>query len=57
MDPVDKKTDHEIYLSIVAEAAKAKNELSCAQRDLAKANSRLEFLLVLANTLINRKKD
>jgi|TARA_R110000744_G_scaffold80826_1_gene158816 hypothetical protein len=57
MDPVDKKTDQEIYLSIVAEAAKAKNELGCAQRDLAKANSRLEFLLVLANTLINRKKD
>jgi hypothetical protein len=57
MDPIDKKTDQEIYLSIVAEAAKAKNELSCAQRDLTKANSRLEFLLVLANTLINRKKD
>jgi|TARA_B110000977_G_scaffold24181_1_gene29395 hypothetical protein len=57
MDPVDKKTDQEIYLSIVAEAAKAKNELGCAQRDVTKANSRLEFLLVLANTLINRKKD
>jgi hypothetical protein len=57
MDLMDNKTDKEIYLSMVAEAAKAKNELGCAQRDLAKANSRLEFLLVLANNLINRKKD
>ena len=46
-----------MYLSLVAEAAKAKNEIGCAQRDIAKANSRLEFLLALANNLINRKED
>lgn len=57
MDLMDNKTDEEMYLSLVAEAAKAKNELSCAQRDLAKATSRLEFLLALAHNLINRKKD
>ena len=57
MDLMDNKTDKEMYLSLVAEAAKAKNEIGCAQRDIAKANSRLEFLLALANNLINRKED
>lgn len=57
MDLMNGKTDKEMYLSLIAEAAKAKNEIGCAQRDIAKANSRLEFLLALAHNLINRKKD
>jgi len=57
MDILDNKTDQELYESLLAEAAKARNELTCAQRDLNKAQSRLSFILVLANELINRKVD
>jgi len=57
MDVLDSKTDKEITQSILAEVAKATNELRCAQQDLAKATSRLQFVLVLSNTLINRQGD
>lgn len=57
MDILDRKSDHELLASLLAEVAKARNELTCAQRDLDKASNRLNFLLVLANTLINRKED
>jgi hypothetical protein len=57
MEQLDKKTELQIHQSLVAEAAKARNEINCAQRDIAKANSRLEFLLVLTNNLIDRTKD
>jgi hypothetical protein len=57
MDILDKKNDTELLESVVAEAAKASNELNCAQNDIKKAKSRLSFLVVLANELIKRKGD
>ena len=57
MDILDKKTDDELLKSSIAELAKMSNELKCAQQDLQKATSRLSFLLVLINTMINRKGD
>lgn len=57
MDILENKSNQELYESLLAEAAKARNELACAQRDLNKAQSRLSFILVLANELINRKVD
>jgi hypothetical protein len=57
MDILDSKTDDELLRSLLAEVAKANNELKCAKQDLEKATSRLSFLLVLTNTLINRQKD
>jgi xanthine/CO dehydrogenase XdhC/CoxF family maturation factor len=55
MDIIDSKTDQELAQSILAEVAKARNELQCAQADIRKAQNRLSFLIVLANKLINRK--
>ena len=49
------KTDQELLESLLAEAAKATAEIKCAQGDLAKAQSRLSFVLAVANTLIQRK--
>jgi hypothetical protein len=57
MDILDTKTDDELLISLLAELAKARNELACAQRDLNKATSRIGFLLVIVNTLIDRTKD
>lgn len=57
MDILDKKTDQELLQSLIGELAKARNEIKCAAGDLEKANSRLSFLLVVANTLINRSGD
>ncbi|CAB5225870.1 hypothetical protein UFOVP758_27 [uncultured Caudovirales phage] len=56
MDILDSKTDKELTQSLLAELAKARNELSCAKGDLDKANNRLNFLLVIANKLIDRKE-
>jgi len=44
----------ELAQTILAEVAKTKNEIKCAENDLKKANSRLSFLIVLANELIQR---
>lgn len=57
MDILHSKTDLELHQSILAEVAKAKNEIACAKGDLDKATSRLNFLIVLANELINRGED
>lgn len=57
MDILDKKTSNELLLSLIGEVAKAKNEISCAQADINKATSRLNFALVVINKLINRKED
>jgi hypothetical protein len=57
MDILDSKTDEELHLSILAELAKTSNELKCAKADIEKISSRLSFLLVITNNLINRKKD
>ena len=53
---IEDKTNLELAQSILAETAKARNEIDCAQRDLKKAQSRLSFLIVAANALIEREK-
>jgi hypothetical protein len=57
MDILDKKSDHELLQSLLAEMAKANNEIKCAQNDLNKAQNRMKFLLLLANILIERQGD
>ena len=57
MDILDQKTDEELLRSLIAELAKAKNELQCARGDIDKITSRIGFLLAITNTLINRTKD
>jgi prefoldin subunit 5 len=57
MDVLDKKSDKELLESALAEIAKTKNEVRSAEQDLNKAKSRLSFLIVLANKLIDRKGD
>jgi hypothetical protein len=57
MDVLENKTDKELLKSLLAEIAKAQNEIKCARGDIDKAQSRLAFLIVLANEMINRQKD
>ena len=57
MDVLDSKTDKELLQSVLAELAKTSNELRCAKQDIDKITSRLSFLLVVTNKLINRKGD
>lgn len=57
MDVLDNKTDQQLLTSLIAEIAKATNEIRCAKADLDKAHSRIKFLLVLAHTLIERQGD
>jgi hypothetical protein len=57
MDILDSKTDEELLKSLLAELAKARNELACARGDIDKAAGRINFLLAITNTLINRKED
>jgi hypothetical protein len=57
MQILDSLSDKELVQTILAELAKAKNEIKCARADIDKATSRINFLLAVANTLINRSKD
>lgn len=57
MDIIDNKTDKELLQSLIAEIAKATNEIKCARGDIDKAQSRIKFLLVVAHTLIERQGD
>jgi hypothetical protein len=57
MDILDSKTDQELLESLIAEIAKATNEIKCARGDIDKAQGRIKFLLVVAHTLMNRSKD
>jgi hypothetical protein len=57
MDLLDSKTDKELLESLLAELAKANNEVKCARTDLDKATNRMRFLILLSNTLIERQKD
>jgi hypothetical protein len=57
MDLLKGKSDDDLLKSILAEVAKAQNEIRCARGDIDKAQGRLGFLIVLANELINRKED
>jgi len=54
MDVLDTKTPDELLRSILAESAKAQNELRCAQTDLRKAQSRQQFVLALVNQMLDR---
>jgi hypothetical protein len=57
MDILENKTNKELYESLLAEMAKATNELKCSERDIKKAQGRLQFVLVAVNELINRTGD
>jgi hypothetical protein len=57
MDIVDNKSNNELVQSILAETAKAQNEVACARRDLEKATSRLKFVVMVANIMIERQGD
>jgi hypothetical protein len=57
MDILDQKTDKELLKSLLAELAKARNELACAKGDIDKISGRIGFLLAITNTMINRSKD
>lgn len=50
------KTDQDLILSLIAEVAKAQNEIACARGDLEKASSRLKFTLMVINELKDRKE-
>lgn len=50
----DDKTDMEILLSLEAEVAKSLNEIRCAQRDLAQAETRLRFALTTVHYMKQR---
>jgi hypothetical protein len=57
MEVIDSKTTNQLLLSLLAETAKATNELRCAQADVTKAQSRLQFSVAVLNQLIERTKD
>lgn len=57
MDVLQDKTNNALLVSMIAEMAKATNELKCAQTDLQKAKGRLQFCIAVANEMINRKED
>lgn len=57
MDILDDKTDKELLQSLLAEIAKASNELKCARGDIEKAQGRIKFTTMLVNALIERQGD
>lgn len=57
MDVLSTKSQEELLKSLLAEVAKASHELKCSLGDVQKAQQRLNFVLVLTNSLINRKGD
>lgn len=57
MDILDSKSDRELLQSLIAEIAKATNEIRCAKADIEKAQNRIKFILVLSHTLIERQGD
>lgn len=57
MDVIDNKSDKELLDSLLAEVAKAQNEIRCARGDIDKAQSRIKFIILLANELIERQGD
>jgi hypothetical protein len=56
MTVIDSKTDVELLRSMLAENAKATNEIRCAQADLAKAQNRLAFTVAVLNEMIQRQE-
>lgn len=54
MQILDSKTNNELLRSVLAEVAKARNEIACAKTDIDKASNRLSFLLAVVNELLDR---
>lgn len=54
MELLESKTTSTLLASLLAEIAKATNELKCSQRDTAKAASRLQFAVLALNELLAR---
>lgn len=57
MDILQNKSTNELAQSLLAEVAKASNELRCARTDLQKATSRLTFAIAAINELLARSDD
>lgn len=57
MELLENKSDKEITQSILAEIAKARNEINCAKADITKAQSRISFLIVAVNEMLKRQGD
>lgn len=57
MDLLSSKSQAVLLESLIAELAKATNEIKCAQSDLQKAKGRLQFAIAVTNELLNRKED
>lgn len=57
MDVLETKTDRELLQSVLAETAKALNEVNCAVKDCNKARNRLTFEIAVVNELLNRSTD
>lgn len=54
MQILNTKTDKELMQTVLAEIAKARNELKCAEADVKKVNNRISFLISVANELHSR---
>lgn len=54
MQILDSKNNNELLRSVLAEVAKARNEIACAKQDIDKATGRLTFLLAVVNELLYR---
>ena len=57
MDVIDSKNDKQLLESLIAEVAKASNEIKCARGDIEKAQSRIKFINMVLHTLIDRQGD
>lgn len=57
MDVIDSKSDKELLESLIAEVAKASNEIKCAKGDIEKAQNRIRFINMVLHTLIDRQGD
>lgn len=53
-DSLDELTTHQLIETILRESAKSSNELRSAENDIAKAQRRLRFCVMLANRLLER---
>lgn len=53
----DNHSEDDIYRSILAEAAKAANELRCSRNDLNQVDVRIRFILAAINHLQQRYED
>ena len=54
MDVIDKKSDKELIESLIAEVAKASNEIKCAKGDIEKAS--LRDKVIAAGVLFDKER-